>query len=202
MIDPLLHLAGAIADHVARMRVSAPALEDSLTHLLRSVRRAQLRPFTVPTHGYAALVTHAIQHGQDGGIAGIATPLLSVRDSLPWVYHYPLRSPGEDLGNRIAFAELIGPDGPLQAPDCRVGFTVMAEQTDYPLHSHPAVELYLVVAGTAQWRTPTSDRRVPPGELVLHRSREAHAMRTFDEPLLALWAWSGEIDAPAVYLEE
>jgi quercetin dioxygenase-like cupin family protein len=127
--------------------------------------------------------------------------LLPVHGSLPqpWVYHYP-RLADDDPGTRIAFAELIGPDGPLEAPDCRVGFTVMAEATTYPLHYHPAVELYWVIAGNAQWQTPTSDRIVPPGDLVLHRSNEPHAMRTFDEPLLALWGWTGEIDAPAIYL--
>ena len=61
-------------------------------------------------------------------------------------------------------------------------------------------ELYLVLGGSAKWQTPTSDRCVPPGEFVLHRSNEPHAMHTFDEPLLALLSWSGDIDAPAAYV--
>jgi hypothetical protein len=75
----------------------------------------------------------------------------------------------------------------------------MAPRTFYPLHTHPAVELYLVIAGEAQWTTPDADRIVPPGQFVLHRSNEPHAMRTFADPLLALYAWRGDLFAPAVY---
>jgi quercetin dioxygenase-like cupin family protein len=76
----------------------------------------------------------------------------------------------------------------------------MAPDTFYPLHAHPAIELYLVIAGHAQWTTPASERIVPPGEFVLHHANQPHAMRTFAEPLLALYGWRGEIDTPAFYL--
>jgi len=35
---------------------------------------------------------------------------------------------------------------------------------------------------------------------VLHRTNQPHAMRTFAEPLLALYGWRGDIDTPAFYL--
>ena len=53
----------------------------------------------------------------------------------------PPRNEAEDLAERIGFAELIGPRAPLTAPDCRAGFTLMAPDTFYPLHAHPAIEL-------------------------------------------------------------
>jgi hypothetical protein len=34
-------------------------------------------------------------------------------------------------------------------------------------------------------------RRRPPGELIHHASAEPHAMRTGDDPLLALYFWYG-----------
>jgi len=130
----------------------------------------------------------------------ISQALARLSDPLPWYYHYEIR-PGEaDLSTHIAFAELVGPDGDMGAPDCRVGFTLMAPDTFYPLHAHPAIELYFVIAGTAEWRAGDTTRPVPPGELVLHRSGEPHSMRTFAEPLLALWSWSGDLDTPAYYI--
>jgi quercetin dioxygenase-like cupin family protein len=199
MTDPLLELTGAIAIHLSQAHEADAAVQDALSQLLQSARHARRQAFSASSHGYTKLVARAAELGRHSGLVGIATHLLPVHDSLPWQYHYP-HSPDDDLSTRIAFAELIGPDGPLQAPDCRVGFTVMAAGTTYPMHSHPALELYLVIAGNARWQTARSDRIVPPGEFVLHPSNEPHAMRAFDEPLLALWGWSGEIDAPAVYI--
>lgn len=200
MLDPLLQLTDGIAGHLAQLTATESTKQIALASLRQSVQNARRQSFPAPLHTYAALVSRAIESGRHSSVAGIAALFAPVHSSLPWVYHYPLRRDDEDLGSRIAFAELIGPDGPLQAPNCRVGFTVMAEHTTYPLHSHPAIELYLVVSGNAQWQTPTSDAMIPPGDLVLHRSNEPHAMRTFDEPLLALWGWTGNIEAPAIYI--
>jgi quercetin dioxygenase-like cupin family protein len=200
MNNPLLDLTRTVAEHLGRLDPANPETRNALAHLLESVRLARPQPYRPGLHPYAALVAGAIDAGRGGPGADILESLAPLQVSLPWVYHYVPRSAAEELGDRIAFAELIGPEGPLWAPACRVGFTALAKQTDYPLHSHPAIELYLVLAGTAYWSTPESARRVPPGELVLHRSGEPHAMRTDGEPMLALWGWHGDIDSPAVYV--
>ncbi len=198
--DSLLELADAIGGYIAKANVPSGAIDEAKGHLLQLTECAQCQPFTGATKDYGSLVQAAVENARHAPVADVADHLLPVHDSLPWVYHYEPRSVEEDLGGRVAFAELIGPDGPMRGSRGRVGFTVMAPQTLYPMHSHPAVELYLVLTGIAKWWTPTSNRRVLPGEFVLHRSNEPHAMQTFDEPLLALWSWSGDVDTPAVYL--
>lgn len=55
-------------------------------------------------------------------------------------------------------------------------------------------------AADARWTTQRDDRSVAPGGFVLHRSGEPHAMLTHEEPLLALWGWSGDVDTPAYYV--
>jgi len=197
--DGLSQLTNAIVQHVATLEAPPPSLRSDIAHLEESVRKAVRQPFTAAPSHYAALLERALENARLGPVAEVAAQLTPVHSSLPWVYHYEPRSVEEDLSDRIAFAELVGPDGPMRAPHCRIGFTLMAERTTYPMHCHPAVELYLVMTGCAQWQTPTSNRRVRPGEFVLHASNEPHAMRTFDEPLLALWSWSGDIDTPAAY---
>ena len=200
------HVAQAIAAYLAGAPPSAGDVDAAVLHLRQAARVAVPRPgfATAPGHDYAAILAPAIAAGRKHAVAGIAASVAALRDPLPWRYSYPPR-PGSplhaaDLAERIAFAELIGPRAPLAAPDCRAGFTLMAPGTFYPLHAHPAIELYLVISGHAEWTTPEAERIVPPGEFVLHRSNQPHAMRTFAEPLLALYGWSGDLDTPAFYL--
>jgi quercetin dioxygenase-like cupin family protein len=78
---------------------------------------------------------------------------------------------------------------------------LIAPETRYPPHAHPAIETYLVIAGTALWSLGTAPGAAqPPGALILHPSGEAHAMRTQAEPLLAIWSWRGDVTSPSVYL--
>jgi mannose-6-phosphate isomerase-like protein (cupin superfamily) len=199
-------VAQAIAAHLASVPALADEVDAAVQHLARSAKIAQPREYsaTVPILDHTAILTPAIAAGLNHPASGIAAALAALPGPLPWRYSYPPR-PGSqadpvDLAERIAFAELIGPRAPLDAPGCRAGFTLIAPATFYPLHAHPAIELYLIISGHAQWTTPDSERIVPPGEFVLHDTNQPHAMRTFAEPLLALYGWHGEIDTPAFYL--
>jgi mannose-6-phosphate isomerase-like protein (cupin superfamily) len=196
------NVAQAIATHLAGVPSSTDDVNAAARHLHRSAQAAApCQCFeATPGRDYAAILAPAIAAGRNHAVAGIAASLAALPGPLPWRYSYPPRPDAPNLADRIAFAELIGPHAPLTAPDCRAGFTLMAPDMFYPLHAHPAIELYLVISGHAQWTTPEAERIVPPGEFVLHHSNQPHAMRTFAEPLLALYGWSGDIDTPAFYL--
>lgn len=199
-------VAQAIAAHLAGVPPVTDEVDAAVLHLRRSAEAAVPRPAFSPAPGrdFAAILATAVAAGRSHAAGGIAAALAALPGPLPWRYSYPPRpgapSDAVDLAQRIAFAELIGPHAPLTAPGCRAGFTLLAPDTFYPLHAHPAIELYLVIAGHAQWTTPEAERIVPPGGFVLHRAGQPHAMRTFAEPLLALYGWSGDIDTPAFYL--
>jgi dimethylpropiothetin dethiomethylase len=78
--------------------------------------------------------------------------------------------------------------------DCRVGLFLQGRHTAYPVHRHAAEELYLVLSGTACWqRGSQTPGLLVPGTFIHHASWEAHAMTTVDDPLLAIWCWTGEI---------
>ena len=98
------------------------------------------------------------------------------------------------IRGRNAFAELIGPEGPLFSPRCRFGFYLQAPDCLYPAHSHAAEELYLILSGAPEWQVEEAEPFVPaePG-LVHHLPWQKHAMRTGPAPLLALWVWLGDI---------
>ncbi len=137
--------------------------------------------------------------GAAGPAAALAGTIGRARAALHWYYGYKPVEGQPDLPNRIAFCEFVGPTSPVHSDTMRLGLTLIGPGTHYPVHAHPAVELYYVIAGTARWITPSTDALQPPGAYILHRASEPHAMETQAEPLLSLYAWSGEILAPSLY---
>ena len=98
------------------------------------------------------------------------------------------------IKGRNAYAELIGPEGPVVSDKCRFGFYLQAPDCLYPPHSHAAEELYLLLGGSAEWQLDDGKPFVPPDSgLVHHLPWQKHAMRTGASPLLALWVWLGDI---------
>lgn len=201
MAGTFANVARAIATHLATAPTPAPLATD-LLHLRQAAERAVPRDgyAAAPGRDYTAILSPALAAARGHPAAAIAEAIAALPGPLPWRYSYQPRADLADIAERIAFAELIGPQAPLIAPACRVGFTLMAPDTFYPLHAHPAIELYMVIAGHAQWTTPEAERIVPPGAFVLHATNQPHAMRTFAEPLLALYGWRGDIDTPPFYL--
>ena len=73
------------------------------------------------------------------------------------------------------------------------GFLLLGPRTAFPSHRHAAEELYVPLAGTAFWqrgRRPYAP--CPPGQMLHHSPWLPHAVRTADEPLLALYVWRGD----------
>ena len=117
----------------------------------------------------------------------IATALRPIATAVPWRYSYAPRTDAPDLGQDIAFAELVGPAAPFRHAAMCLGFLLIGPHRLYPPRAHPAVELYYVVSGTATWTAGQASWWVPPGSYILHPSDMPHATRTNAEPLLAVY---------------
>jgi len=94
----------------------------------------------------------------------------------------------------ISVATLMGPDGPIPAPDVRLGLVYMRPDSYYPLQLHDADETYVIVTGQALWTAGEDVRMRRAGELIHHPSLMPHAFRTGPEGFLAIWRWSGDIN--------
>jgi quercetin dioxygenase-like cupin family protein len=141
----------------------------------------------------------------DASITAIFRAFLPQLDALPWRYSYAPRPDAPDIGERMAWAELVGPIAPFKSAQVCLGLTAIGPRLLYPRHHHPAVETYLVVSGTAAWtaeETPPRTTRHPPGTLILHPANLVHAMETGDEPLLAAYAWTGDVETLSMYEDE
>ena len=65
---------------------------------------------------------------------------------------------------------------------------------DYGLRTHPAEEIFVMLAGTAFWRrgdTPTT-RTVQESDLI-HPSYVPHATRTGEDAFMSVYVWTGDI---------
>ena len=97
-----------------------------------------------------------------------------------------------ELGRK--FIENYGWTEILRADRLACGFLVLGPRTEYPTHRQAPEEICIPLAGTAFWQRgnrPFAPR--PPGMVIHHPSWLPHAMRTSDEPLLALYVWRGDL---------
>ncbi len=138
----------------------------------------------------------------DGGIRSVlessphpaARATLAAQDVLPWGSNPVEDNTEASIAAMISVATLMGPDGPIPAPDVRLGLVYMRPDCYYPLHIHDADETYVVLAGQALWTAGDDIRMRGAGDMVHHPSLMPHAFRTGPEGFVALWRWSGDIN--------
>ncbi len=112
--------------------------------------------------------------------------------SLAWQQTYTPNELGAAFVDNYGWTELFGARGRRSAKTAG-GLLLLGPHTLYPAHRHEAEEIYLPLSGAADWRQGDAIwRKRPPGTLIHHCSEEIHAMRTGDEPLLALYLWRSD----------
>jgi len=100
--------------------------------------------------------------------------------------------------DNYAYCDFLGPRGLAKCGDLAMGCLLLGPGTLYADHAHPAVEIYLLLSGPAEWRLDGGAWVVrSAGSLIHHASGQVHAMRAGDTPLLLLYAWLGHLDTPA-----
>jgi mannose-6-phosphate isomerase-like protein (cupin superfamily) len=131
----------------------------------------------------------------------VVSVLAPLANSLPWRYGYAPRADVRGLESAMGWAEIVGPKAPFHSDEVCFGLTLIGPQIYYPPHHHPAKELYFVLAGRAAW-TAEQTAILPPGAYILHEPDIVHAMRTREEPLLAIYSWTGDVVSPSAWAGE
>ena len=124
-------------------------------------------------------------------LAGFARVVERLRHRLAWRYGY--EHVPQELADRYAYCELIGPRGPVVTEAIIIGLVLFAPRCTYPQHSHQGItESYVAVSGAFS----ENDTGVyAPGSIILNGPGEAHRITTgVTDPCLLLYAWTG---APA-----
>ncbi len=90
--------------------------------------------------------------------------------------------------------ELLGPNGLVKSDAVRLGLYGMLPHSEYGLRTHPAEEIYVMLAGQVDWKH--ADRSYTPhlpGERSYHPSMMPHASRTRGIAFFSVYAWHGDI---------
>lgn len=198
-LDGLLSAAARLSTQHAEQGCSAAGLLADIANHAQAApaNPAPAKPQHLPACRHLAT---ALSLGQHGPMADLVAVVEKIADRLRWVQNpnYVADANMRDFIADYAYAELVGPTGMVISADIALGLLLIGPDKLYPPHRHPAAEVYLAVAGEAAWqRGGEAWQSNPPGALILHEPNVVHAMRTLDQPLLALYAWRGEVNTAA-----
>ena len=122
--------------------------------------------------------------------------------SAQWRDTYRDTAFGETLHAHFGSFEVVGRDTVLGAEGMRSFLVYQAPGFHYPMHHHPAEEIYLVLAGWGEFHLQGQpSRRLEAGETALHPENAPHALTTHDAPLVAYVVWKGDVEKKPVWRE-
>ena len=174
---------------VSRLAALLPAdFAAAVAALDLSSPRPQLQPDSLP-------VCRFWERAVAGGGALLA-PLAKLAPALRWVQNpnYVAAPPSPEFLDNYGYAVLAGPGGLVASEALALGILLLGPGIHYPSHNHPAVEIYVVLSGEAEWQKGGEPwRREPPSAVIRHDSMVSHATRALADPLLAAYVWRGDL---------
>ena len=89
-----------------------------------------------------------------------------------------------------AFAEIIGEQGPFVSDRIRAGIGIWGPDIFYPRHQHQAEEIYIVLAGSAEFKIGPAEKTIySTGEVIYVESDTPHGFRTGGQSLVLYYLW-------------
>jgi hypothetical protein len=90
--------------------------------------------------------------------------------------------------------ELVGPDGLAKSNAVRLGLYGILPNSEYGIRTHPAEEVFVMLAGQAYWKRGEEQYVIHgPGERSYHPSMMKHGTRTAEKAFLSAYVWHGDI---------
>lgn len=191
----------AFVSAVSRLYATGPAMLTQVSGLLQHLPIGDAPLGTGTRLPVTAFIKEALDAACAGPLGEVAKGFAAIEPSADWVRNpnYAKDPPDPNFLDNYGYVEVIGPGRRIDTPDCRVGFLMLGPRTHYPIHEHPAEEVYHVMSGDALWLRAESPWRVePPGTLIHHPSWMRHATHAQTKPMLALYCWAGAIATAAV----
>ncbi|AXI54474.1 hypothetical protein C1J05_08180 [Sulfitobacter sp. JL08] len=155
-------------------------------------------PFHAPCADYLARETGLFSDRY----AGLRDAFVAAGPVATWRETYKGTGIGKHFMDRFGCYCLIGKDGAYISAQMFAWVVYMPAHLHYPWHHHPAEEMYLVIAGEAEFmREGASPEVLRAGDTCFHASNQPHAMETHDHPVMALVMWRNGFDTPPVLSE-
>ena len=90
--------------------------------------------------------------------------------------------------------ELLGPEGLIKSDELRLGLYGMLPNFEYGIRTHPAEEVFVMLAGEAHWKRGDRDYApLGPGGRSLHPSMLPHANKTEETSFMSIYVWRGDV---------
>ncbi len=90
--------------------------------------------------------------------------------------------------------ELLGPDGLVKSNSVRLGLYGMLPDFEYGIRTHPAEEVFVMLAGSVLWKRDFAPYKAHgPGQRSYHPSMMRHANKTEESAFLSTYVWVGDI---------
>lgn len=164
----------------------AAALDDvDLTRLRAPPRSTAVAP----------ALTASGMRSAGGDLAAAATAAIP---RLAWRPLYEGKGIDRRLGRGLLTAQALGTWGTFRSETVSVGFLSFAPGLHYPLHTHPAGEVYYCLAGRISLQHGREGRafELEPGQLSVTPPNRVHRLETGAAPALLLYQWLGALDGP------
>lgn len=164
----------------------------------------EAQPARVPVQAgcEAELASYAAQSPLARALAAILPTIHVTRSK-----SYLANPPSSDFGENYGYGVICGPDGGpptlIKDQDIAFGLMLLGPRTHYPLHHHPADELYYTVTGPSFWRTGETDwTRRAEDEIIHHPPWLPHATLSAERPLVLLYIWEGDLETDAAFIPD
>ena len=93
-----------------------------------------------------------------------------------------------------AHVELLGPDGLVHSNKVRIGLYGMLPHSEYGIRTHPAEEIYIMLAGNCLWKRGAQAYQLAGvGERSYHPSMLPHATKTEQSAFMSVYLWAGDL---------
>ena len=90
--------------------------------------------------------------------------------------------------------ELLGPQGIIESRFVRLGLYGILPNSEYGIRTHPAEELFIMLAGQAEWLRGAGKYEVKKaGEYSYHPCGMPHATKTTHSAFMSVYIWSGDL---------
>ncbi len=170
----------------AKIRAHQRLVREKITALLRANP-----PLRDPVAGLKPVTAHlqrALDQGRDTPMSRVIRSIDRLKDVLTWQYGYEKVPRG--LDQKYAYAELVGPSGPVPSDQIILGLVLFAPGCIYPTHAHDGIaESYICLSGAMS----QNDQGVyVPGSMIFNPPGQMHRITVADqEPSLLAYAWTG-----------
>ena len=188
--DHLLLTARQVHQRTPALSAFCPFPED--------VTPQEVKPYDIP----AAQLMAAERGWFLDDIVELRDAFIAAGPLAQWRETYKDTDIGQDFMDRFACYCLIGVGGAFTSPKMCAWVVYMPPRLYYPWHHHPGEEMYLTLAGEAEFmREGASNEILRPGDTSQHASNQPHAMETHAHPVMAYVVWRNGFETPPVLTE-